>query len=54
MTSFGAQIQVGENERAEFKPAFDEEVKNIWMSKAAYKKIVHFVECVGKWEEKFV
>lgn len=48
--NFGAQIGIGENEMTEFKYALDEGAENIWMSKAAYKKIVHFVECVGKWE----
>lgn len=55
MMNFGAQIGIGENEMTEFKYAFDEGAENICTSKvAACKKIVHFAEWIGKWEEKFV
>lgn len=49
MINFDAQIGIGENERTDFKYAFGE---NIWTSKVAmYKKTVHFVVWVRKWEE---
>lgn len=50
MTSFGAQIKVGENETTEFKYAFDEEAGNICTPKVASIKRLCIFEWVGKWE----